>query len=298
MRKFRSMIAFLMFGALSIALTSCGDEEETLPTLALSIDKTTAKAGDVVTVSVTAGAENTITTIRRVAKNGAASLGTVDTTIDRTTAAYNDPYTIPNLAAGEVVTLEYTVTDKENLTITKSVTVTVEGADVAATRYTGNTLGSYANATIGSFYNTSNGTVLNVTNARANQASVDIVYSYGSNDRASFYAPDNQTVFGTASNQYTSLDVHNWLAANRNETRFKKNSVLSNDKATFDGLNADGLKTTYENTTGNGGNNATQLLAGDFIVFRTDAGKYGAIYVTSVDGMADGTITFDVAVQP
>jgi hypothetical protein len=186
----------------------------------------------------------------------------------------------------ENTTFTLTVTDKDGLTSSETVTVTVEASADPINSYTAILMGGQDNLSIGSYLDADAGTVRLKAAAITNAATIDVVYYYGSTNHATLTAPDDATVNGGAGNLTLCTDF-----SVKNATRFGSSSVSSAD---FTAMTNDALLTGI---TGLSASKMTAVAEGNIIAFQTAAGKKGLIKVASITTGAGGTITLDVKVQ-
>ncbi len=198
--------------------------------------------------------------------------------------------------AGDVVTIEITVIDKEGTS--KSSTFDINATSGTATGNAvlsqSHVLGSHDNATNGSFYASlgdQTGAVYTVTTVAGNENKVDLVYFYGSSNAATLAAPNDADA-----NTLSALGLTNWTT--KNATTFKKESGV--DATAFDAMTSDVDIAALESSTISD-TKANQLAVGNVIAFETAstspyANKKGLIKVTDVTGAA-GTISIDVKME-
>lgn len=124
MKKY-TLINLLVVALAAGFLASCSDDEDGKPSVSLSETEVTASAGEEVSVTVTtktpAGFKSLVVTKMW---DGAPVAGEVDTF---TEALDNDyVYTVVEEDADHVVTLQFTVTDKNNKTASKDLVIAIE----------------------------------------------------------------------------------------------------------------------------------------------------------------------------
>jgi hypothetical protein len=186
---------------------------------------------------------------------------------------------------------KFTVTDKNDLTASKSFTITVEKTGGPIHTWTA-TLGAHQSST-GSSFASITGEVYQMDDAKANSTLIDFLYYYGANNRATLAAPDDATaatVFNNASN-----GLNTW--STKNSTRFKTTSLTAGE---FDAITDDLLITS--NATGAADSYEKTLAIGNVIAFVTDAdksggAKMGLIKIVSITGEATGTMQISAKVQ-
>ncbi len=185
-------------------------------------------------------------------------------------------------------TYELIVTDKDAMTASKSVIITVEAQATGGPiiTYTAVLMGAQSNAGIGSFLDAETGTVYLIGPATSNQALIDVVYYYGSQNLATLTAPDDPTVGGGSGNLAL---CESWTI--KNATRFGTTSVTSTE---FDNI-TDDIQILAQ--TGISNSKKTQLAVGNVLSFMTVGGKKGLIKVSAITTGSTGTITIDVKIQ-
>jgi len=186
---------------------------------------------------------------------------------------------------------EYTfiATDKDGMTATETITVTVEPTAGAIVSYTDKILGSYE-ANEGSSFASIDGTIYNSADAATNSEKVDFVYYYGQTNLAVLGAPNDTEV------QTVYPGVANWTT--QNATVFGTTT-----------LNADGFDAIEDDAeivdaaADLAETKATELAVGDVIAFETaetsaNASKKGLIRVVAINGtLGTSTIEIEVKVQ-
>ncbi len=210
--------------------------------------------------------------------------------VDGGSATIAETFTIPSqAAAGDnfKITLAVTDDDKEAVTTTEELTVTVVASENQAgtvTEYTVVILGNQNNTT-GSFYATSSNLVYTQTQAEANSADVDFLHYFGNANAATISAPDDVTVNGGTGNFDFCEDF-----AVKNATRFK---VTTLDYS----LVIDDSQLVVE--TDITSSKLTQMVIGSKFVFETVAGKRGIAQVTDLTGnnTNSGSMTLKVKIQ-
>jgi len=144
-------------------------------------------------------------------------------------------------------------------------------------------MGGQNNATDGSFYSVALGYVMTVGAANSQQAKVDFVYYYGTNNKATIAAPNEATLSQIA---YGSTRVSNWTTKNATKY-FKVQGATANDP---DSWFADNLgKPATDGTS-----MVTDLKVNDVVMYQTAGGLKGAYVVTAQSGTQSGTITIQI----
>lgn len=292
MKKLSYLLGLLVI--LGMAFSSCTEEEAVPPSLAFVAGEgyTTADA------DAEPGAE---LMFKLTFTEGDAKLDKLEVMRDGSHVGAS-PFT--DISAGtnfDVITVapsnagnykyDFTLTDKDGESDTKSITITVVAAGNIVS-YSGKMLGGQTNATVGSSFASIDGTVYSWSDATANSNKVDFVYFYGTTNQATIAAPndaDAVTAFG-------ELDLNSW--ATQNATKFK----LVTTTLTWADITDDTIILQEASSLSN--SKVNLLEVGDIIAFETastsaNAGKKGLIKVTSIDGTSgdDRTISFDVKVQ-
>ncbi len=264
--------------------TSCEDDT-------LTEDEITITAGNVpdtvevgvatnITFSIIADAK--IASIELLMNNNTLDLKEDDFT-NTTSDNYSYTLTATEAQAGEDLDFRLTVVDKDDAEEYVDFTIHVKELAATISEYTAVIMGANENDDYGSFLGTSNGTVYTVSLAYENQGAVDIIYYYGSENKATLAAPDDA---GAA--EFSVYNLSNW--STKNETRFT--STLSTDFSAVESSDdIDGLVSSPSATS------AKDLSVDDVVGFVTDAGKKGVAKVTAITTGTTGTITIEVKVQ-
>ncbi len=270
-------------------LTSCGEEEASNPPL-ITIDQAspvTASAGSV-TLTGEIVVEGKLDQVKLFIVTGDAetqygSAYTSFKTGDITTPDdmnYDFRFDIDGLTESCSVKIE--ATDKENQTSSKSVQVDVaSGAEI--NEFTAVLMGAQGSTT-GSALNAQTGIVSKLADAVA--ADIDILYYYGSTNKATLVAPNDETVTGGSGDfSWTA----NW--GTQNPTKFGMSSLSAGE---FDAIDDD---TELAAISGLSASKVTNLGVDDVVDFITADGKKGALKVTALTAASDGTITINVKIQ-
>ena len=186
---------------------------------------------------------------------------------------------------------EFIVIDNDDLSASKSFTITVEQSGGAINSWT-STLGAHQ-ATEGSSFASITGEVYQMADAKTNSALIDFLYYYGASNLATIAAPDDATAATVFNNANTGLDT--W--STNNSTKFKSTSLTA---AEFDAIADDLL--IVSNATGAADSYENQLEVGDVIAFVTDAdktggSKMGLLKVVALTAGATETMQIAVKVQ-
>jgi len=138
-------------------------------------------------------------------------------------------------------------------------------------------LGGQQNATAGSFYSVSLGKVFTVSTATNDPGIIDFAYFHGDLNKATIAAPDDsdaQTI------SYGSTKMSSWSITN--STKFHVLSGVDGSKpANWWNDNIDKATTNTK---------ASQLAAGQVVIFKTQRGTKGAFVVDEISGTKSGYI--------
>jgi hypothetical protein len=292
MKKLSLLTVFILFAFVGF-FSGCEDiTEDTAPTLEFFggnyIDEdVTVEPGGVLAFSwlATKGSSNLASFL--IERDGVTLTGYPDEDIpnDNYSATVSLEAPLPKAA----YVYKFTVTDNNDLTASKSFTITVSGGPIKTWTAT---LGAHQSTT-GSSFASITGDVWQMDVAKTNSALVDFVYYYGASNHATIAAPDDETAATVFNNPNNGLATWTTL----NSTRFKMTSLTA---ANFDAITDDSdIVTNAANTTDKSEN---LLEVGKVIAFSTDAdktdgSKMGLIKITSIDPVATGTMGIVVKVQ-
>ncbi len=306
---FRQLLMLSLVGGM-VFLYSCGEDEEPspLPTVSpsASVDGTDitssgeAVAGSLIDVTVTIVAEGGFNTLN--VSDGSNSLtftrdsegleaGTVNHTIEFEIETDDDD-------AGTEITYTFEVVDDENQIGTATWTLTLlDPPSPDVTSYSATILYGQSNADGGSFYDVVTNSVLGATDAfaTANQASLDMVFWYGS---TSMYAIGS-VADATATTAFDAVGINLANLATRNATLFK---VLETTAEEFEAIATDDDLLNAFGEVAADASNVTGLSAGDvFGVTLADSrgSKTALVHVeaTGGDSGASRTITINVKLE-
>lgn len=261
----------LVFAVASTVLVSCNKDENTDPQVPsinfvggsgyVSTDgtypvNTLLKVGINAAANTTSGSKLTKLVVTRTFNNVPTTV--LDSTISVSNFNIEANFYTASVAGTERFAVKVTDADGESNEISFNITTTPVEATVSI--YTAILMGGQSNLNIGSFWSSSNNTVYKQADAALNQNKVDLVYFYGTENKASLAAPDEATL-GTV---WASGYFGDWTI--RNATRFKKTT----------GVNWDAITTTdddliNENATGLSLSMVNQLQVGDIVAFETAA---------------------------
>ena len=285
MKKLNLLIAMMAIATIGFMSTSCEDDDAVGPSITLTADGITADK------TVAPGATFTVAWI---ANKGDANLA--EFTImrdDQDLSGYpltdiaNDNYqgsdelTAPSNVGTYVYTLK--VTDKDDLSDEVSLTITVEQTAGSISTYNV-TLGAQGVSTPGTVdLETGTRYALAGDEAKNNAAVVDLLCYYGTQNKATLAAPDDESVDGTGSNSF------DWTSTwpSRNATKIGL-STLDFDAQTDD-ANISGISVSALRVTG--------LVAGNVLAFETVGGKKGLIKIVSAPSSSSGEMSITIKVQ-
>jgi len=182
--------------------------------------------------------------------------------------------------------IDFTVTDKDGQSTTKTLVITYEENTAPIVSFTMKVLGSYDSET-GSSFASIDGSVYTMEQAFANQSAIDFLYWWGGSTSATIGAPNDEN----ANLVFTGVNgLPNWTT--NNATMFKTTTVTA---AEFDAIIDGNVLVT--NATGANQTRIGTLVVENVIAFITVTGKHGMIKVTTIDAGSDGDITIDVKVE-
>jgi len=226
-------------------------------------------------------------------KEGIPSLTGYPKTKDNDDNFDEDSYTVATEALTQVstgsVTYTFIAIDKDGLTDTKTITITVVASSGPIDTYTDKLLGANQNTTTGSSFASIDGTIYDMTDATANQNKIDFVYFYGASNHSTIAAPSD----ADASTMFTAIS--SWTV--KNATHFVKTSITTTE---FDAITTDAeIVPAAADLTAT---KVNLLEVGDVLAFETAAtsanpSKKGLIKVTAITPENTGTITITVKVQ-
>ena len=288
----------VIFGLLIVAVLTmfmeCGDEEAAGPTISLYggryIDSDeTVPPGATLRFSWTAEKGDANLDVITIDRDDAPLTGWIDKEIP---SNKNDIYTDSASFSAPLTEGSYTygitVTDKDDLTASRSVVITVDASAAGnpINSYDAILMGGLSNASYGSFLDAEEGDVYMLAAATSNPVIIDIVYYYGSQNNATFCAPSDPTVNGGAGN----FDVcANWTT--KNSTMFGTTTITP---GVFDDIDNDSEIITL---SGLSNTKMTNLVVGSVIAFETVNEKKGLVKVTALESSNSGTISIQVKVQ-
>jgi hypothetical protein len=296
MKTQKKYLLFLLLGLVSFTF-SCKKDDTTTPdnnpTITATADKSSVKAGDVVTFSITAnsGASGsklkTLTFEESIPGTSSFTKIRPDSTLvgSPTNFGYNFKYTVP--ASSEDKTIRFTITDADNATGSVSKTLSY-GSNASLKECSNVNLGNQ-NSTGGSSFSTSDCGIFIANDAKNNSAKIDFIHYNGDKNGPTIAAPDDADLQGSFDNKF-----HTTTWGTINGTRFKKLSGFNFDNAT-----SASIKDAYNSTTGDGDSYAKTLGINYIIGFKKANGQYGVFRVEKITGTntTAGAITLTVKTQ-
>jgi hypothetical protein len=290
MKSVKKLFLFAFVGMVGFAYSCKKNTDVQDPQVTVSLTPTSGAAGDQITISVVASADPsrniTKLVVDAISSNPVGSVNILDSTLKKNNVGYTYTYTIPSGNTG-TIQIKATVTDDGSVTASGTADITITSAQQL--RDDGSSdMGAQNNTGKGSFYSTSEGTVYLSAAAKTNQAKVDFVYYYGTNNMATLAAPSDASVDGGSG--HIDLGIQTWTV--KNGTMFKKTSGADYDNAT-----ASSVELAYNNASASADTKANTLASGDIIAFKTGNGKYGLIRITNITGTDTGSCTVEVKVQ-
>ncbi len=205
-----------------------------------------------------------------------------------TAVNFDFTYNIPaaGVPGGSVITIDFSVMDKKDQETEEQVSFTVVAPAGDIDRFTAVLMGGQSNLDDGSFLDAHTGDVYLQAGADANQDLIDIIYYYGSTNKATLCAPSDATVGGGGTN--LSL-CESWTTPNI--TKFETSAITTTE---FDAMTDDSVISEISGMTQT---IMTDLAVDDVFSFETVDGKIGLVKVESIVDGADGTITIEVIIQ-
>lgn len=295
MKRLKFLSLFFLAGfAASTVLTSCGDEtDEPKPKPTITVTNpsggtASVTTGDTLSVTVTASANEELSSFKVTQSTNGGAPGTlVDSTLEKNLTSYTFEagFIVGNTAATIVYTFE--VTDKEGESNTATLEVTVTEPEATINEYSARMMGGQTNATLGSFMDADLGVVYKSADVETNQATVDLVYFFGTSNQATLAAPDD-TDANTAHSGNSSLE--NWTT--KNDTRF---STTTMTPAEFDAVN-DASEIQAETVAAT--ETKLNMLDVDQVgAFVTADGKSGLFKVVSITGTSGSDRAIEIEVK-
>jgi hypothetical protein len=303
MKKAHVIIGLLFFAMLTLFI-GCTEENAVGPSISLF-------GGEFIDSDVTV-APGAVLAFSWHAEKGDAKLESMTITRDGVALALWNAKEIPNnknenytdtalleapLNEG-AYTYELIVTDKDAMTASKSVIITVE-AQVTIFSYTV-TLGSPRAGGTGSpclDVDAASGNTYTAAQFDNHLSEIDLVFFNGTANGYTLSSPDNKDDL----DDFQGFDVSDWASLSPNSTSLKT-GVSEN----FDGIESHEssvLQSAYDGASGSVVQKVNQIESvGEVIAFKTIAGKYGLIKAMSASPSfgstaTDATITIAVKVQ-
>jgi hypothetical protein len=294
----------LLIAVASTVLVSCNKDENTDPQLPsinfvggsgyVSADgsypvNTLLKVGINAAANATSGSKLTKLVVTRTFNNVPTTV--LDSTISVANFSIEANFYTASVAGTERFAVKVTDADGETNEISFNIITTPVEATVNI--YTAILMGGQSNLSIGSFWSSVNNTVYKQADAKLNQNKVDLVYFYGTDNKASLASPD-EVILGDV---WTSGYFADWTI--RNATRFKKTTGVN-----WDAITATDDDLINENATGLSLSMVNLLQVGDIVAFETastsaNASKKGLYKVLAINGTtgADRAITIEVKIK-
>ncbi len=289
-------VLFGLFALMAVIFISCQEDDLEPPTISVSPTTDDAGPGEAVSFTVSVSSDQELISVKVTASTAGATGTSADTTFEKGkhTASYSYVYIVPSgLSEGSEITLDFLVTDKEDLTDTATAVITIIRIEGDIVSYTDITLGAQY-ASEGSSFATVDGEVYSRTEADAAQAKIDFIYYYGSTNQATLAAPSDESVNGGLGD-----DGFDWteLWNPQNATKFKSTSLTT---AEFDAITMDGAIVTA--ATNASESKITKMAADKVYAFITastseNAEKMGLIKVVSLVDGDNKTISIEVKIQ-
>lgn len=221
------------------------------------------------------------------ATSGSTPITLLDSTFSNETFTKDFMVTSPP-EAGSII-LTFKITDKEGQSAEVSLTLTATGSSINT--YTAVLLGGQLNPGLGSFYSTFDNSVMKLAIARANSDQADMVFYYGTTNKASIVAISDAQLLDVPE----FVECKNWTT--RNATQFKLTFGLDWSAVTTES-DVIAAATNFTATHING------LKVDDIVAFETastsnNPGKKGMYKVLEINGTsgADRSIKIEVKIQ-
>lgn len=290
MRKLNLFLLMTIFLGAATIFTGCNKDEDDPITGSPSIDfkaganytseDITVSTGDQIVVGILA-AMNIET--EKSLTNFKLTIGTtvlVDSTLNA--SSFDVDYTINFDEVGSA-TLTARITDESGSYDEIFFDITVEQAMATVKKNTNIEMGSF-NDPKGSFYSTVNEMVYTVAQAKLNQAAIDFIFFKGVTNANAIGAPDD-----SEANTISTFQLADWTV--KNQTRFNTTTMTA---AEFDAIGNTYAFPEFNATTA--ASLANNLVNGQVIYFKTQAGKHG--YIKVVDLYSRGDMAkFDVIIE-
>lgn len=272
-----------------VTFTSCEPEGDAIgPSLQITSGEDVEAVAGSVTIAWRADAGDAkLATITIKEGNAVVNDGTTTWDAVEIPNASNETYVgSVTLVVTKETTFTIVVADKDGLTESKNVHVTVASGGAEISSFTAVLMGAQS-ATTGSSLDAEAGTVYKLADAKTNASKVDIMYYYGATNLATFAAPNDATVNGTGAGSFDWTST--WSV--QNATKFGVSTMTA---TAFDAITDDSALTGI---TGLTASKLTNLSIGNVLEFTTVGGKKGVLKVSAITTGASGSITIDVKVQ-
>jgi hypothetical protein len=290
MNKFLNYFLSMTMIAALLAVTSCGEDpiEDAIDAPSITLDgvavgeesETTVDVGEEVAFNVNVNAPGRFNTllVNRTVGDGTT---VTDTTVSRDNTVQNNitfpfSYTPTEAEAGETVVFDFVAVDEDNRESIYDYTVIVNEQQVntfpATLLYAPDSEGITE-----SFFSTENGETYSSDEVTGTSdpvsSTIDFGYFYGVNKEATLASPAD---FPFEVGQ-SGWDV-------RNSTMLKKTELT---ESSFNESTAASINAAFDNASGEGQGQATQLQVGQVVAFETDPSKEGGsrrglIYVQDI----------------
>jgi hypothetical protein len=306
MRKINLIAGLLLLTGIGF-LSSCSKDTTTDLSPSLSFTggtgftsaDATLSAGELFRVGITAAANTSsgknLVRFKVVRTFNNTPTTELDTTINTDNFSWNAYYSANTAVGSERWT--FTITDKNGETSELFFNITTEATAGQINSYTAILLGGQENASRGSFYSTVNDSVMIQGIANVNQSKVDLIFYYGTTNKASIVAPASAQLALVPQFSYITdgTNAAHWTVTN--QTKFKLVTGVDWALVTNDALiTANAVSLTDMNVN--------QLAVGNIIAFETAAtsanpSKKGLFKVIAVTGTAAANreITLEVKIQ-
>lgn len=286
---------FLLIGLIGLVgvFTSCGEDpldlEDKITITIGSGAVTEAAVGDVISFDVSIVADAKIKELEIL--KGASKFETVTDFLNKTSDVYSFEYTVVEEDAGQTLDFAFIVTDNKDNEEQENYVVDIADAAGDIVEQTAKILADLKNSSGGSFYSIGDAKVMSFTEAKASSGKVDLVYYYGSSNKAVICAPND-------------TDAEVFLDANdnamlpqlspRNATKLAETTISATAfaAATDDSIITDNVPESTSTAV-------LDLAVDDVFYFETSAGKKGLALVKQINGTTQGNseITLDIIVQ-
>lgn len=275
-----------------VLLTGCEDPLATDDEITITIGSgavTEANVGDIISFDVSIVAEAKIDELE--VRKGTSTIETVTDFQNNDSHVYSFEYEVVADDAATTLEFAFIVADKKENTEIENYSVDIADAAGDIVNQTAKILADLKNSSGGSFYSISDAAVMTFTEAKASSDKVDLVYYYGTQNKAVICAPND-------------TDAEAFLDANdnailpqlstRNATLLAETTVSTTDfnAATDDSIITDNVPSSTSTAV-------LDLAVDDVFYFETAAGKKGLALVKEINGTTQGNseITLDIIVQ-